>query len=109
MPCGTPALPSATGPPRPARPRHARPTQQPSVSPANEGAPTPNSPGVEGGKVPSRGRVARSPGGGGHKKWKSKYNTATDGVRTYSPTVQLYSLGLPGVFYDGKSKTVLAV
>ena len=37
------ALLSATRPPEAARPCHARPTQQPSRSPAKEQAPTPNS------------------------------------------------------------------
>ena len=42
-PRGAPALPSATGPPAAARRCHARPTQQPSVSPAKERAPPSNS------------------------------------------------------------------
>ena len=61
MPRGAPALPGATRSPAAARPHHARPTRQPSVCPANEGAPRSNSISGERGKVPSRGRLARSP------------------------------------------------
>ena len=40
---GTSALPSSSRPTAATRPWHSRPTQQPWVSPVNEGAPTPNS------------------------------------------------------------------
>ena len=46
-------LPIATAPPAAARPRHARPTQQPSVTPAKERAPKPNSASGERRKEPS--------------------------------------------------------
>ena len=57
--------PSATGLPSAPQQCHARPTQQPSEAPAKERAPMTDS--ASGGleKAPSRGRIARSPGGGG--------------------------------------------
>ena len=62
MPCGPSAVPSATRPPVAARPSHASSTQQSSVLPAKERAPTPNL--ASGGrrKVPSsRRRLALAP------------------------------------------------
>lgn len=49
---GTPALPCATGSPATARPRHALPTQQPSMASAKERAPKPDA--ASGG----RGKIA---------------------------------------------------
>ena len=65
MPREAPALPSATRPLAAARPSHASPTRQPSMSLANEGAPQSNSASERRGKEPSRGRVALSPNGEG--------------------------------------------
>ena len=77
MPRAGTALPSATRPPVAARPRHARAKRRPSVSSvftAEEQAPQSNSASV----------VERCPPGDGlfgppgdHKKWKSRYDTAT--------------------------------
>ena len=61
MPRAAPALPSATRPLAAAQPRHARPTQQPSVSPAKERAPPSSSASGRRRTVPSRGRVVWSP------------------------------------------------
>ena len=46
-------LPTANRPPAAARPSHARPRKQPSLSPAKERAPTPNSASGERQKEPS--------------------------------------------------------
>ena len=55
------ALSCGTRLPAPQQPSYGRPTHQPTVSPAKESAPTPNS--ARGGrrKTPSRGRLALSP------------------------------------------------
>lgn len=69
MPRETPALPSATRHPAAARQCHGCPTKQPSVSPAKEEAPPPNSASGEREKVPSRRRHGgASPGQGGLPK-----------------------------------------
>ena len=82
MPRRAPALPTVTGSPAATRSRHCCATQQPSVSPEKDGAPQPNS--TSGGrrKVPSRGRLARSPGKGGDLREARVFD---DSLRHISP------------------------
>ena len=85
MPREAPALPTATGPPAASRSRQARPTRQPSVAPAKEGAPPSNSASEGRGKVHSRGRLARS---------KEKEGTPPKG----GASIIFRGISLPGFF-----------
>ena len=69
-------LPIATGPPAVARPRHARPTQQPSVSLAKERAPKPYS--ARGGRRKEPSPVPDM--AGDRKRWKSQHEHVFDCV-----------------------------
>ena len=76
-------VPSATRPPSAPRPCHARPTHQPSESPAKELPLMPDSASGGRGEAPSRGRVVCSPGWWRLvKQWKSQHDTG-DKLGTY--------------------------
>ena len=64
MPRGKPGLPPAARPRSAPHPRRGGPMRQPSVTPAREWAPVPNSASGGRGKAASRGRLNPSPGTG---------------------------------------------